>query len=359
MKKPHYFRFPMARLIFIKRFLWVTVIVLLLIVAALGIIIYKKIYTPNILGAREDKQFLFIPTGSDFEDVISILEGKKILINEKSLRWTASKMKYDVNVKPGKYLLKPSMNNKELISLLRSGKQLPVRVIFNNIRTKEQLALIVSEQIEAKSYALLNLMNDPDYVKRLGFTPDNILAMFIPNTYEFYWNSTADKFLQRMKKEYDKYWTVQKLDLAKKINFTPSQISVLASIVQMESNKEDEKPIIAGVYINRLKKDWKLEADPTLVFALGDFSISRVLRIYKEIDSPYNTYMYNGLPPGPICLPTMSSLNSVLKYVSHNYMFFCAKDDFSGYHSFASTYEQHMVNARKFQKALDRRGIRS
>lgn len=325
----------------------------------MGVIIYRQLYTANIAGKGNEKEFLYVPTGSGFEDLIEILEAKKLLINEKTFRWTAKQMKYEKNVKPGKYLLKPNMSNKELITMLRAGKQFPVNVTFNNIRTKEQLAEKISEQIEAKPQALINLMNDKDYISKLGFNTQNILSMFIPNTYEFYWNTSADKFLQRMKKEYDKFWTPAKLSLSEKIGFTPLQVSVIASIVQQESNKEDEKPIIAGVYINRLKKDWKLEADPTLVFALGDFSITRVLNIYKEIDSPYNTYMYNGLPPGPICLPTSSSLNAVLNYVPHRYMFFCARDDFSGYHAFASTYDQHIINARKFQKALDRKGIRS
>ena len=214
-------------------------------------------------------------------------------------------------------------------------------------------------QIEAPGNSVLNLLNDYDYTAKLGFTPDNILSMFIPNTYEFYWNTSADKFIQRMKKEHDKFWTPEKLAKAKKIDFTPVQVSVIASIVQMESNKEDEKSIIAGVYINRYKKDWKLEADPTLVYALGDFTINRVLNVYKEVESPYNTYKYKGLPPGPICLPTIYSLNAVLNYTNHTYMYFCAKEDFSGYHSFAATYSKHLENARRFQKALDRRGIRS
>jgi len=359
IEDPKLFSLNMSKLKMIKRFAWIIVAILATIVTVLGIVIYKQIYTDNIAKAGNEKEFLYIPTGSAFEDVVEILDEKKLLINEKSFRWTAKQMKYDTKIKPGKYLLSPKMNNKELISMLRAGKQVPVNVTFNNIRTKQQLAVKIGEQIEAKSQALLYLMSDDDYLRRLGFNSENILSMFIPNTYEFYWNTSADKFLQKMKKEYDKFWTAEKIVKAKKIGYTPVQVSVLASIVQMESNKEDEKPIIAGVYINRLKKDWKLEADPTLVFALGDFSISRVLSIYKEIDSPYNTYMYNGLPPGPICLPTSRSLNAVLNYIPHKYMFFCAKDDFSGYHSFASTYNQHLLNARRFQKALDRRGIRS
>lgn len=334
-----------------------TALILVLLAFSAGIYIYKYIFTPNVIGAKE-KPFLYIPTGSGFEDVVNILEKRNLLINEKTFRWTAHRMKYDIHVKPGKYEIKPKMTNKELISLLRSGKQVPVKVTFNNIRTLDQLAQRIEDQIEAKKKSILNLLSDSDYTARLGFTPQNVLSMFLPNTYEFYWNTSADKFLQRMKKEYDRYWTANKLGLARRINFTPVQVSIIASIVQMETNRDDEKPLIAGVYINRYRKNWKLEADPTLVYALGDFTISRVLSVYKEIESPYNTYKYKGLPPGPICLPTIASLNSVLNFVTHKYMYFCAKDDFSGHHAFASTYEQHLLNARRFQKALDRRGIR-
>lgn len=344
--------------VLIKRIAWSTVAVLAVAVVTMGIIMALKIYRTNLISAA-DKEFLYIPTDATFDDVVSILEKKQLLLDEKSFRWTARQMKYDKNVKPGKYKLKSKMSNKELITMLRSGKQVMVNVIFNNIRTKEQLAERIEEQIEAKKDAILNLLRDPDYTNRLGFTSENVLAMFLPNTYEFYWNTSADNFLKRMKKEYDKYWNAKRLAKAASIDLTPVQISVIASIVQMESNKDDEKPVIAGVYINRFRKNWKLEADPTLVYALGDFSISRVLNVYKEIDSPYNTYKYAGLPPGPICLPTIASLNAVLNYTAHKYMYFCAKDDFSGYHAFAATYEKHLLNARRFQKALDRRGIRS
>ncbi len=338
---------------------WAIVFALVLIVAVFGVLIYKQIYTPNFLTGDKTSEYLLIPTGSNFEDVIRIMDQNNLLLNEKSFRWTSHQLKYDLNVKPGRYLVKKGMTNKDVVTLLKSGRQSPLNIIFNNIRTKQQLAQIISEQLEAPKQSIINLLNDVDYTKRLGFTPENILAMFIPNTYEFYWNTSADKFLIRMNKEYTKFWTPTRKQKSKTIELTPIQISVIASIVQLESNKEDEKPIIAGVYINRYKKNWKLEADPTLVYALGDFTINRVLNVYKEIDSPYNTYMYKGLPPGPICLPTINSLNSVLNYVTHNYMYFCAREDFSGYHSFASSYEKHLENARRFQKALDRRGIRS
>ncbi len=282
-----------------------------------------------------------------------------MLLDEKSFLFTARQLKYSENVKPGRYLVKSGMSNKELISLLRSGRQVPLNLVFNNIRTKDQLADRIGEQIEASPKAILNLMNDPDYVSELGFTPENILCLFIPNTYEMYWNTSADQFIKKMVREYKKFWNPARVSKANEIGFTPLEVAILASIIQQESNRSDEKPVIAGVYINRLRKNWKLEADPTLVYAMGNFEVKRVLSVYKEIDSPYNTYMYKGLPPGPICLPTPSSIESVLNYSRHSYMYFCAKEDFSGYHNFSANYFQHILNARKFQKALNKRGIKS
>ncbi len=342
----------------IKRILWITVAVLSVVVSGGGYYIYKELFSPNVI-VHGGANYLLIPTGSSFEDVVKLLDEKKLLINDNSFQWTAMRMKYVNSVKPGRYLIKPKMNNKELVSLLRSGKQVPVQVVFNNIRTKQQLADRVGAQLEAKPYALLNLMNDEDYVSKLGFTSENILSLFIPDTYEMYWNTSPDQFLQHMKKENEKFWTEDRIRKSREIGFKMAEVSVLASIVQQETNKEDEKSIIAGVYINRIKKGMKLEADPTLVYALGDFSINRVLNVYKEIDSPYNTYKNAGLPPGPICLPTRASIDAVLHYVHHSYIYFCAKEDFSGHHSFATTYDQHCLNARRFQKALDRRGIKS
>jgi UPF0755 protein len=341
------------------RLAWGLVSFLLVTVFIMGLVIYKRFYSINLAGVNDKSEYLYIPTGARFEDVVQILKKQNLLLDEKSFRWTAHQLKYEKNIRPGKYKLQAQMSNRDLLNLLRSGKQVPVNVIFNNIRTKEQLASRVSEQIEATAAGILALMNDSTYTGALGFSTQGIMAMFIPDTYEFYWNTPADKFMQRMKKEYDRFWTSSRTSRANAIGFTPLQVSVLASIVQMETNQEDEKPAIAGVYINRYRKGWKLEADPTLVFALGDFSIKRVLKIYKEIESPYNTYKNKGLPPGPICLPTRASINAVLNYTEHKYMYFCARDDFSGYHTFSKTYLQHLINARRFQKALDRRGIRS
>ncbi len=250
------------------------------------------------------------------------------------------------------------MSNTQLVNRLRSGEQAPVSLIFNSIRTKQQLAGRIGKQLEADSVALLKLLNDKAFVKKLGFTADNILCLFIPNTYEFFWNTGPEQFISRMAKEYKRFWNEDRTGKLEKIGLKQSEASILASIVEMESTKNDEKPIIAGVYINRLKKGIKLEADPTLIFALGDFTIQRVLNKDLQFDSPYNTYKYAGLPPGPISLPSIVSIDAVLSPVHHNYLFFCAKADLSGYHNFSATLQQHIRYAREYQAALNKMNIK-
>jgi UPF0755 protein len=241
---------------------------------------------------------------------------------------------------------------------LRAGKQDPVKLVFNNIRTKQELAGNISAQIEADSVSILTKLDDNNYLKQFGFTSQNVMSMFIPNTYEVYWNITAEKFMERMFKENKAFWNEKRIQKLKEIRLTQLEAYTLASIVEKETNQNDEKPDVAGVYINRLRDGWLLQADPTLVFALGDFSIKRVLNVYKTINSPYNTYMYLGLPPGPICLPSISSIDAVLNFRQHKYMYFCAREDFSGYHNFAVTLDQHLLNAAKYQQALDKQGIK-
>jgi UPF0755 protein len=201
------------------------------------------------------------------------------------------------------------------------------------------------------------MLSSYDFASKYGFNEQTIMTMFIPNTYEFYWNTSADEFFERMADEYKKFWTDERKQKAKNIGLSQSEVSILASIVELETQKKDERPTVAGVYINRLKKKMLLQADPTVVFALGDFTINRVLKIHLETDSPYNTYKYSGLPPGPIYLPSISSIDAVLNFENHDYIYFCAKEDFSGYHNFAKTLAQHNENARKFQQALNKRKI--
>lgn len=333
---------------------------LLLLAVGGGLWVYKKynsIYQPNVILQGKKTAYFYIPTGSTFAEVVNRLYEKNYIVNTSSFEWLAEIKKLKNNVHPGRYLIKVGMNNYELTNLLRSGKQEPVRLVLNTLRTKEQFASKVSKQIEADSISLLNLLHDADFLGTYHLTDENAIMLFIPNTYEFYWNTSAKEFFDRMADEYDRFWSEDRKDRAKETGLSQAEVSILASIVEQETSKNDEKPVIAGVYINRLKKGMRLEADPTLIYAIGDFSINRVLDAHKDIDSPYNTYKYAGLPPGPICLPSIASLDAVLNYNKHDYIFFCAKEDFSGYHNFAESYEQHIINARKFRKELNKKKI--
>ncbi len=340
-----------------KKILLTIFIILILAGAGIAYYLYRQILAPNV-SVTNQNEFVYLPTGSTFSQVVDSLQASGRLQNTASFKWVAERMGYPEKIKPGKYQLRDGMNNRELVQLLRSGKQVPVKLIFNNIRTKSDLAGKISRQLEVDSLQLLQLLNDSTVVSPLGFNTENILCMFIPNTYEVYWNMSAEKFFKKMDAEYENFWNKTRLQKAKDAGLTPIQVSVLASIVQSETSRNSEKSTIAGVYMNRLRKNWKLEADPTLIYAMNDFSIKRVLNEYKEIDSPYNTYKYFGLPPGPICLPEISSLEAVLNFSSHDYMYFCAREDLSGYHSFASDLKTHMLNARRYQAELNRRNIR-
>lgn len=338
----------------------IAILILLLVISIFGgYHFYKRIYFPNITLSSGEDTFLYIKTGSGFQDVVKTLSDSNYVSDIESFVWVAEKYEYPSSVKPGRYKLSQGMSNRELVAMLKSGNQSPVRVIFNNVRLKEQFAGLISKQIEADSLALIKMMNDAEFWQAAGFDTATCISVFIPNTYEFYWNTSAESFATRMLKEYDKFWTESRKEKLKNTGLSRAEVTILASIVEQETKMNDEKPVVAGVYMNRLRKNWKLEADPTLVFASRDFSIRRVLNIHKEIESPYNTYKYDGLPPGPICFPAISSLEAVLNYQKHDYMFFCARDDFSGYHSFARTYNEHLANARRFQNELNRRKIRA
>jgi UPF0755 protein len=333
--------------------LWILLIAILFAGAA-GYYLYKVIYTPNTWTPNEEPVSIYIPTGSTFNDLKKILYKNGLVIHRNNFEWLAQKKQLDNLVKPGRYIIKNGMTNLDLVNLLRSGHQTPVNVIFNNVRDIYQLAGKVGRQIEADSAEIINLLTDSTYLSKMGLTPLTASTIFIPNTYEFWWNTNADSFIKRMYDEYNKFWNEERKKKATEMGMTQSEIITLASIVEKETNKNDEKPRIAGVYVNRLKKGWRLQADPTLIYAIGDYSIKRVLNKHKTIESPYNTYLHIGLPPGPICIPSISSIDAVLNYDKSNYLYFCAKDDFSGYHVFAKTNRQHVLNAKKYQKALDK-----
>jgi UPF0755 protein len=333
-------------------------IILLVSAFISGYVLYKKVYVSNVNLGYKNSEYLYIPTGSDFNDVKKILYQRGMIKNKSSFEWLAEKKNYPASIKPGKYLVKADMTNNEIINLLRSGKQEPVKLTFNNIRTKEQLASRISKLIEADSVSIIKVLGKDSFLKKFNFTSKNIMALFIPDTYSIYWNNSAEQFIERMHKEYKKFWNEDRKAKAKNIGLSDIEVSVLASIVQQETIKTDEMSRVAGVYINRLERGMLLQADPTVIFAVGDFTIKRVLNKHLIVDSPYNTYKYAGLPPGPICLPSPGTIDKVLNYEKHDYIFFCAKEDFSGYHNFAKTGAQHSQNALKYQNALNKRKIK-
>lgn len=333
------------------------VLLTLLIIASLvaGYFVYRIIFKPNVWTAGNNAASVYIPTGSDFDDVKTILYSQGLIIHRNTFEWLARKKKYPGLVKPGHYIVRDGMSNDELVNMLRLGKQSPVMVIFNNIRLKSELASRVANQIEADSASIMALLNDSVYLREAGLVRETALTMIIPNTYEFYWNTSARQFLDRMKREYEQFWDGIRDRRALEIGMSRAEVVTLASIIEKETNKNDEKARIAGVYMNRLDRKWLLQADPTLVYASGDFGLTRVLNVHKEIDSPYNTYKYPGLPPGPICIPSIASVDAVLNHEDHDFLFFCARDDLSGYHVFSNSITQHNRNARRYREAIENR----
>ncbi len=331
---------------------------LLFVVLSAGVKAYEILYKPNVHLTGSKPFSLEIKTASTWQDVQKQFRENHLLRNTGNFFRAAKLMKYPESIKPGRYFIKAGMNNLEIIRKLRSGNQDPVRLTFNNARTKEDLAGKIAKQLEFDSVSLLNQMNDPAALAPYDVTPNAVLTLFIPNTYELFWNTTPKKFLDRMYRESQDFWNEKREEKRRELGFSRLEVITLASIVEKETNKNDEKQDMAGVYINRLQKGMLLQADPTLVFASGDFGLKRVLNVHKKIDSPYNTYMYKGLPPGPIYLPSISSIDAVLNYHKHNYLFFCAREDFSGYHNFAATLAEHSRNRDLYIKALNERGIK-
>jgi len=339
---------------------FVTAFILLAILGCGGMVyeLYSRVYQLNIVLPDNAEKYIYIPSNSEFTDVVKILLENGLLINANSFEWLAKQKKYDTNIKAGRYRINRALNNNDLVNLLRSAKQTPIKVTFNNLRNKEQLAGKIASQIEADSLSILKYITDTTFLNKLKLNTDNVACLFIPNTYEFYWNTSVEGFVNRMVKEYSDFWNSSRKKKAAEIKLNYYQVAVLASIVEKEQSiKRDERPEIAGLYLNRLKKRMKLESDPTLIFALGDFTIKRVLNKDKKVKSPYNTYKNKGLPPGPICIPSINAIDAVLNASEHNYIFMCAKEDFTGYHNFAKTYTKHLINARKYQKALNKRKI--
>ena len=338
-----------------KKFFIALVIIVVVALGGTLLFYYLKYFGPSV---TDNEEYLYIHTGEDFNSVYKTIRDKEIVKDSTNFLWAAQNMKYPGRVKPGRYRLKAGMSNRALINMLAAGNQEPVDFSFHNIRLKEQFAAFVANKLEPDSTSIIRLLDSADFVRQYGFTTDDVYVAFMPDSYQIYWNTTPEKLFKKMYTHYENFWTKERKDKAAKLNLTPAQVSILASIVDAEALKDDEMPTIAGLYLNRLKKGMKLESDPTVIFALKDFTIQRVLNRYLSVPSPYNTYANKGLPPGPIMMPSVNAVNAVLDYKPSNYIYMCAKEDFSGYHNFADNVADHNKNAAKFRKALDERYIK-
>lgn len=344
---------------YIKKILLAIVLIGLVVGGIFAYKVYNAIFSPNTSFVN-DEAFVYIKSDASFEEVQEALA--PLLKDLRSFKQIAKRKGYAANVKGGKYAIKKGMNNNEIINSLRSAN-MPVKVSFNNQETLEDLAGRVASQIEADSVSLAHAFRDNEFLKSNKFNEDSSLSMYIPNSYEFFWNTSAVEFRERMLKEYNRFWNEERLEKAKELGLTPKEVVTLASIVHKESAKIDERPKVAGLYLNRLRKNMRLQADPTVIFAMkkhaGDFDmvIKRVLYKDLELDSPYNTYKYAGLPPGPITMPDISAINAVLNPEKHDYYYFVANIENFGYHKFAETLAQHNRNKVQYIRWINAQKI--
>ncbi len=338
-------------------------VIVVVILAALtfgGYWAYENIFKSNVHLNGKKFTYIYIKTNATLDDVLDELYSENIIDDHESFEWTAKSMHLADHINPGKYRIDAKMSNRSIVKMIVNGKQEKVKLFFNSqIRTKEQFIDYVSEKLEIEKDELEDYCSNEDILAdQYGLNSENFMALIVPETYEVNWTTHINDLFILLEKSYDKVWTKAKKEKAKSLGYSVPEIVTIASIVQSESGIKTEQQKIAGVYINRLKQDMRLQADPTVVFANGNFDVQRVLSADKEIDSPYNTYKYKGLPPGPICLVSPTTIEAVLNYTKHNYTYFCAKADFSGYSNFTNDYKVHMKNASAYQEALNKKGIK-
>jgi UPF0755 protein len=334
---------------------YVSIIIGLLLLLA----VYKiaaDLFINNVNSSSNKPIYIYIKSNKSLDRLLFNLQNDNILKNVQSFERVAKLINLTDNLKAGRYKITDGMSNIALVKLLKSGRQEPLNLVIKYARRKENLALALSTQLELDSTELINLMNDSSTLSTAKMDSNNIISLFVPNTYNVYWNISGKKLVERMQKEYNLFWNSSRTTKSILLKMTPQEVTILASIVMSETNKPDEMPIVARTYMNRMKIGMPLQADPTILFALNDTSIKRVLSIHTALQSPYNSYLNIGLPPGPICLASPTAIDAVLNAPTNNYLYFCAKEDFSGYHNFAQTFAQHQVNARKYQQELNRRG---
>ena len=338
-----------------KKKILIPLIIFSTILTTVSVYTYQMLYSPNFLINSEDK-FIIIDDNTDFNELIKKLEDDTLINDILSFRFLSKIMEYQENIKIGAYKVKMNMTNYDMITMLRSGNQTPIKLTFSYARKMDDLAEKITSKLKMSKDDLLNYLNDniDDYN---GFEKSDIISVFLPDTYEVYWNVSPKNLTNKMYSEYKKFWNSERIAKLENINLNEKEPIVLASIVASETRMLDEADRVAGLYINRLRKNMRLQADPTLIFAANDFTIRRVLNKHKKIKSPYNTYIHKGLPPGPIRLVPKQYIDAVLNYEEHNFIYMCAKEDFSGYHAFATNLSDHNRNARKFQIALNMKKI--
>ena len=311
--------------------------------------LYNRIFKSEV-NIPEGKEYyeLKIPTGVNYDAVLETLKRDNVLKDTKAFDWIAQQMEYPEKVKAGRYLIKPGMTNRQLIAKLRAGSQDPVKYTFLKFRVKNDVVNSVKGKFEFKGDEIGKLMDNDEYLREFGLNPNTAIAFFIPNTYSINWNLSTREFFTRMKTEYNKFWNDEREKKREKLGLSRIEVMTVASIVEEETNQNDEKARIAGVYLNRLKKNWTLGADPTVKYAVGDFTLRRITNAHTQTVSPYNTYLNTGLPPGPICTPSIPSIDAVLDAEEHEYMYFCARPDLSGHHNFAKDAAGHQKNADEY-----------
>ena len=338
-----------------KKKILIPLIIFSTILTTVSVYTYQMLYSPNFLINSEDK-FIIIDDNTDFNELIKKLEDDTLINDILSFSFLSKIMEYQENIKIGAYKVKMNMTNYDMITMLRSGNQTPIKLTFSYARKMDDLAEKITSKLKMSKDDLLNYLND-NIDEYNGFEKSDIISVFLPDTYEVYWNVSPKNLTNKMYSEYKKFWNSERIAKLENINLNEKEAIVLASIVASETRMLDEADRVAGLYINRLRKNMRLQADPTLIFAANDFTIRRVLNKHKKIKSPYNTYIHKGLPPGPIRLVPKQYIDAVLNYEEHNFIYMCAKEDFSGYHAFATNLSDHNRNARKFQIALNMKKI--
>ncbi len=344
---------------YLKKILWIVSVAGLLIAACFSYYIYSVMFSPNT-AFQNETAYVFISSDASFEDVQRDLS--PLLKDVESFSALARQKKYDRNIKAGRYRIASGMTNNDIINSLRSGN-LPVRVSFNNQNSLEDLAGRIGQQIEADSLSLIKAFKAPQLLAEMELDQYTALSMYLPNTYELFWNTSATAFVERMIQEYRSFWTESRKRQAEQLGLSPTEVVILAALVQEESKQHSEQPRIAGVYLNRLNSGWPLQADPTVKFALYQQSdwdgtvVKRILTKHLAIDSPFNTYKNLGLPPAVIAMPDLSTVGAVLQAESHSYFFFSADPENPGFHKFAKTLTQHNKNAKSYHRYLNNKGV--